>query len=180
MPCTGTPSVVVSKPVTRRTASIRAWRWCGPARRRRVPSISKSTKARWRGPAIRYSSVISRLSLEWPLLCKCFRLAGTNCCFWNSIPSLSRILRARRASNSSWSGSGAARASGSGGGVAPLLLFDAGRSRQPGVVFTPPVLRDGVSGTVLQTPIQIANQHDRGGRALPNAIRLAINGGTSG
>jgi hypothetical protein len=34
---------------------------------------------------------------------------------------------------------------------------------------------DGVSGTVLQTPIQIANQHDRGGRALPNAIRLQIN-----
>ena len=34
---------------------------------------------------------------------------------------------------------------------------------------------DGVSGTVLQTPIQIANQHDRGGRALPHAIRLQIN-----
>src|SRR5271163_1133381 len=37
------PSVVVLRPVTRRTASASASRWCGPARRTRVPSISKRT-----------------------------------------------------------------------------------------------------------------------------------------
>ena len=31
------------------------------------------------------------------------------------------------------------------------------------------------SGAVLQTPIQLANQRDRAGRALPYAIRLQIN-----
>jgi hypothetical protein len=34
---------------------------------------------------------------------------------------------------------------------------------------------DGTSGAVLQTPIQLANQRDRSGRALPYAIRLQIN-----
>src|ERR1039457_5881580 len=45
MPWTGMPSVLVSRPVTRRTASTSAWRWCGPARRTRVPSMSKRTRA---------------------------------------------------------------------------------------------------------------------------------------
>jgi hypothetical protein len=34
---------------------------------------------------------------------------------------------------------------------------------------------DGNSGAVLQTPIQLANQRDRSGRALPHAIRIQIN-----
>ena len=34
---------------------------------------------------------------------------------------------------------------------------------------------DGLSGAVLQTPIQLANTRDRSGRALPHAIRLQIN-----
>jgi hypothetical protein len=34
---------------------------------------------------------------------------------------------------------------------------------------------DGGSGTVLQTPIQLANQKDSKGRALPYAIRVQIN-----
>src|SRR5215831_9509800 len=45
-------SVVDSSPVTRRTASTRACRWCGPARRMRVPSMSNRTSAgdgRWPG-----------------------------------------------------------------------------------------------------------------------------------
>src|SRR5450759_4023230 len=47
MPCTGMPSVVVSRPVTRRTPWTNAARWWGPARRIRVPSISNKTRARW-------------------------------------------------------------------------------------------------------------------------------------
>src|ERR1035437_9790445 len=42
----GTPSVVVFSPVTRRTPCTSAARWCGPARRSRVPSISNKTSAR--------------------------------------------------------------------------------------------------------------------------------------
>ena len=58
---------------------------------------------------------------------------------------------------------------------APLLLFDAADPANLGWFSRCQFYVDGVSGTVLQTPIQIANQHDRGGRALPNAIRLQIN-----
>ena len=35
--------------------------------------------------------------------------------------------------------------------------------------------RIGISGNVLQTPILLANQRDRAGRALPHSIRLQIN-----
>ena len=59
--------------------------------------------------------------------------------------------------------------------LAPLLLFDAADPANLGWFSRCQFYVDGVSGTVLQTPIQIANQHDRGGRALPNAIRLQIN-----
>jgi len=58
---------------------------------------------------------------------------------------------------------------------APLLLFDAADPANLGWFSRCQFYVDGVSGTVLQTPIQIANQHDRGGRALPHAIRLQIN-----
>jgi hypothetical protein len=57
----------------------------------------------------------------------------------------------------------------------PLLLFDAADPGNLGWFSRCQFYVDGVSGTVLQTPIQIANQHDRGGRALPHAIRLQIN-----
>src|SRR6202051_2798312 len=58
---------------------------------------------------------------------------------------------------------------------APLLLFDAADPANLGWFSRCQFYVDGVSGTVLQTPIQIANQRDRTGRALPNAIRLQIN-----
>src|ERR1700674_676538 len=58
---------------------------------------------------------------------------------------------------------------------APLLLFGAADPANLGWFSRCQFYVDGVSGTVLQTPIQIANQHDRGGRALPHAIRLQIN-----
>ena len=61
------------------------------------------------------------------------------------------------------------------GRQAPLLLFDAADPANLGWFSRCQFYVDGVSGTVLQTPIQIANQHDRGGRALPHAIRLQIN-----
>jgi hypothetical protein len=61
------------------------------------------------------------------------------------------------------------------GRQAPLLLFDAADPANLGWFSRCQFYVDGVSGTVLQTPIQIANQHDRGGRTLPNAIRLQIN-----
>src|ERR1035438_8012747 len=44
MPWTGMWSVEVSRPVTRRTASTSAWRWCGPARRTRGPAMSERVR----------------------------------------------------------------------------------------------------------------------------------------
>src|SRR5947199_8045443 len=61
------------------------------------------------------------------------------------------------------------------GRQAPLLLFDAADPANLGWFSRCQFYVDGTSGAVLQTPIQLANQHDRGGRALPNAIRLQIN-----
>src|SRR3982074_3561442 len=58
---------------------------------------------------------------------------------------------------------------------APLLLFDAADPANLGWFSRCQFYVDGVSGTVLQTPIQIHNQQERGGRALPHAIRLQIN-----
>src|SRR5882724_1063726 len=58
---------------------------------------------------------------------------------------------------------------------APLLLFDAADPANLGWFSRCQFYVDGVSGTVLQTPIQIANQRDMKGRALPHAIRLQIN-----
>src|SRR6266853_3364214 len=61
------------------------------------------------------------------------------------------------------------------GRQAPLLLFDAADPANLGWFSRCQFYVDGVSGTVLQTPLQIANQRDRGGRVLPHAIRLQIN-----
>src|SRR5499433_138413 len=57
----------------------------------------------------------------------------------------------------------------------PLLLFDAADPANLGWFSRCQFYVDGASGTVLQTPIQLANQRDRSGRALPHAIRLQIN-----
>ena len=58
---------------------------------------------------------------------------------------------------------------------APLLLFDAADPGNLGWFSRCQFYVDGNSGAVLQTPILVANQKDRSGRALPNAIRVQIN-----
>jgi hypothetical protein len=61
------------------------------------------------------------------------------------------------------------------GRQAPLLLFDAADPANLGWFSRCQFYVDGANGAVLQTPIQLANQRDRTGRALPHAIRLQIN-----
>ena len=61
------------------------------------------------------------------------------------------------------------------GRQAPLLLFDAADPANLGWFSRCQFYVDGVSGAVLQTPIHLANQRERGGRVLPNAIRIQIN-----
>ena len=58
---------------------------------------------------------------------------------------------------------------------APLLLFDAADPGNLGWFSRCQFYVDGNSGSVLQTPIVIANQRDRSGRALPHAVRIQIN-----
>ena len=58
---------------------------------------------------------------------------------------------------------------------APLLLFDAADPGNLGWFSRCQFYVDGLSGSVLQTPIQLANQRDPKGRALPHSIRLQIN-----
>jgi hypothetical protein len=58
---------------------------------------------------------------------------------------------------------------------APLLLFDATDPGNLGWFSRCHFYVDGLSGVVLQTPITVANQRDRSGRALPNAVRVQIN-----
>lgn len=57
---------------------------------------------------------------------------------------------------------------------APLLLFDAADPGNLGWFSRCQFYVDGASGSVLQTPLAIANQRDRSGRVLPHAIRLQI------
>jgi len=57
----------------------------------------------------------------------------------------------------------------------PLLLFNAADPANLGWFSRCQFYVDGASGAVLQTPIHVANQRDRSGRALPNSIRLQIN-----
>jgi hypothetical protein len=61
------------------------------------------------------------------------------------------------------------------GRQAPLLLFDAADPANVGWFSRCNFYVDGRSGAVLQTPIQVANQRDRVGRAMPHSIRLQIN-----
>jgi len=60
------------------------------------------------------------------------------------------------------------------GRQAPLLLFDAAVPGNLGWFSRCQFYVDGKNGMVLQTPILLANQKDRAGRALPHAIRLQI------
>src|SRR6476646_4273781 len=55
---------------------------------------------------------------------------------------------------------------------APLLLFDAADPGNLGWFSRCQFYVDGTTGLVLQTPIMIANQRDRSGHMLPNALRV--------
>src|ERR1051326_4268113 len=57
---------------------------------------------------------------------------------------------------------------------APLLLFDAADPGNLGWFSRCQFYVDGKSGSVLQTPLSLANQRDKTGRALPHAVRLQI------
>src|ERR1700745_651380 len=57
---------------------------------------------------------------------------------------------------------------------APLLLFDAADPGNLGWFSRCQFYVDGTSGAVLQTPLSLANQRDKTGRALPHAVRLQI------
>lgn len=57
---------------------------------------------------------------------------------------------------------------------APLLLFDAADPGNLGWFSRCQFYVDGKSGSVLQTPMSLANQRDRRGRVLANAVRVQI------
>ena len=57
---------------------------------------------------------------------------------------------------------------------APLLLFDAADPGNLGWFSRCQFYVDGKSGAVLQTPLSLANQRDKNGRALPHAVKLQI------
>jgi hypothetical protein len=57
---------------------------------------------------------------------------------------------------------------------APLLLFDAADPGNLGWFSRCQFYVDGKSGSVLQTPLWLANLRDKSGRALPHAVRLQI------
>ncbi len=57
---------------------------------------------------------------------------------------------------------------------APLLLFDAADPGNLGWFSRCQFYVDGQSGSVLQTPISLANQKDRSGHTLPHSVRLRI------
>src|SRR5215467_13261041 len=60
------------------------------------------------------------------------------------------------------------------GRQSPLLLFDAADPANLGWFSRCQFYVDGRTGAVMQTPMQLANQRDRGGRIHRNAIRLSI------
>jgi hypothetical protein len=57
----------------------------------------------------------------------------------------------------------------------PLLLFDASDPGNLGWFSRCQFYVDGTTGVVLQTPILMANLRDRGGRPIPNVVRLQVN-----
>ena len=60
------------------------------------------------------------------------------------------------------------------GREAPLLLFDAADPGNLGWFSRCQFYVDGKTGAVLQTPLSVANQRDKAGRAMPHAIRVQI------
>ena len=57
---------------------------------------------------------------------------------------------------------------------APLLLFDAADPANLGWFSRCQFYVDGRSGSVMQTPMTLANKCDRSGKAQQNSVRLAI------
>jgi hypothetical protein len=60
------------------------------------------------------------------------------------------------------------------GRQAPLLLFDAADQANLGWFSRCQYYVEGRTGNIMQTPITLANQRDRHGRAIPDAVRLRI------
>jgi hypothetical protein len=60
------------------------------------------------------------------------------------------------------------------GRQAPLLLFDAADQANLGWFSRCQFYVEGRTGVIMQTPITLANQRDRNGRAIPDSIRLRI------
>ena len=60
------------------------------------------------------------------------------------------------------------------GRAAPLLLFDAADPANLGWFSRCQFYVDGRTGAVMQTPISLANNRDRSGRAQQQAVRLSI------
>ena len=56
----------------------------------------------------------------------------------------------------------------------PLLLFDAADPANLGWFSRCQFYVDGRNGTVMQTPMTLANRRDRGGKAYSNSVRLSI------
>src|SRR5450432_627650 len=56
----------------------------------------------------------------------------------------------------------------------PLLLFDAADPANLGWFSRCQFYVDGRTGSVMQTPMTLANKRDRGGKAQPHAVRLSI------
>src|SRR5213078_4473721 len=57
---------------------------------------------------------------------------------------------------------------------APLLLFDAADPANLGWFSRCQFYVDGRTGSVMQTPLTLANKRDRGGRAHRHSVRIAI------
>jgi len=60
------------------------------------------------------------------------------------------------------------------GRQAPLLLFDAADPANLGWFSRCQFYVDGRSGSVMQTPLTLANKRDRGGKAHRNSLRIGI------
>ena len=56
----------------------------------------------------------------------------------------------------------------------PLLLFDAADPANLGWFSRCQFYVDGRTGSVMQTPMTLANKRDRGGKAQPNSVRVNI------
>jgi hypothetical protein len=60
------------------------------------------------------------------------------------------------------------------GRQAPLLLFDAADPANLGWFSRCQFYVDGRTGSVMQTPLTLANKRDRGGKAHRNSVRIGI------